>query len=439
MSIQFIYWKEEKMKKIPFEHLDLTIYEETLENGLQVYIVPKENCNNARATLVTKYGSNVSEFVPIGKTEMIRVPDGVAHFLEHKLFEQEDGVDPFSFFDESGSECNASTNPWQTNYWFSGTQDFEKNLTFLLDFVQAPYFTKKNVEKEKGIIVQEIEMYMDDPYRVGFEKSNLNLLQVHPLRISTGGTKESVESITEEDLYTCYETFYHPSNMALVITGNVNPETTMELVRQNQGRKQFPKPEPIQIRAYQEPDFVNKEYESIAMNVTIPKIFINYKLNKKEMMDIPETLLPLYISIYLDIKLSSTSTFLEQLKKDKIVTDDVYFDFSDIESHILLSIEGETEKQDELISCIDLELKNTKTTEVDFIRKKKTILSSCIFMSDSVDLLNNRLVSDFVRYGHVRSDLYDEYQSLNYSDFRKVVDAFHFDHRSVLVIHSKDV
>ncbi len=427
------------MKKIPFSHLDLTIYEETLENGLQVYIVSKDNCNKARATLVTKYGSNVSEFIPRGKTEMIRVPDGVAHFLEHKLFEQEDGVDPFSFFDASGSDCNASTNPWQTNYWFAGSHEFAKNLNFLLDFVQSPYFTKKNVEKEKGIIVQEIEMYMDDPYRVGFEKSNANLLHIHPLRISTGGTKESVESITCEDLYTCYETFYHPSNMALVITGNVNPETTIELIRNNQSQKKFPEPVTITTKEYHEPDTVNKEFESIAMNVTIPKIFINYKLSTSEMKEIKEALLPLYISIYLDMKLSSTSTFLEQLKKDEIVTDDIYFDFSDIDTHILLSIEGETEKQDEFITRIDQELKNTKTIESEFNRKKKTILSSSIFMSDNVDRLNNRLVSDFVRYGHVRSDLYEEYQSLNYNDFRKVVDALHFDHRSILIIHSKDV
>lgn len=425
------------MKKQPFNHLDLTIYEEKLDNGLQVYIVPKPNCNNARATFATKYGSNDSEFIPKGKTDMIRVPDGVAHFLEHKLFEQKDGIDPFSFFDANGSDCNASTNPWQTNYWFSGTQAFEENLNFLLDFVQEPYFTDENVEKEKGIIVQELEMYMDNPYRVGFEKSNLNLLQIHPLRISTGGTKESVEAITKEDLYTCYETFYHPSNMALVITGNVDPDKTIELIKANQSQKEFSKAESITMKEYQEPDIVSKEFECIEMNVTIPKIFINYKVNVGKITDVPKSLLSLYVSIYLDLKLGSTSSFSEQLKKEQIVADDIYFDFSDIKTHILISIEGETERKEDLIARIDQEIKNSKTIETEFNRKKKTILSSCIFMSDSVSRLNNRLVSDFIKYNEVRNDLYDQYQSLNYHDFRKVVDALNFEHKSVLIINPK--
>lgn len=425
------------MKKLPFRHLDLDIYEEKLSNGLQIYIVPKPNCNNTHATLVTKYGSNNSEFIPKGQKEMIRVPDGVAHFLEHKLFEQKDGIDPFSFFDANGSECNASTNPWQTNYWFSGTQSFEENLNFLLDFVQDPYFTDENVEKEKGIIVQELEMYMDNPYRVGFEKSNLNLLQKHPLRISTGGTKESVEAITKEDLYICYETFYHPSNMALVITGNVDPEKTLELIKRNQAKKTFPKADSIVVQSYEEPDNVAKEFESMEMNVTIPKVFINYKINMREVTFISETLIPLYVSIYLDMKLSATSNFSEQLKKEHIVADDIYFDFSDIKTHILISIEGETDKKEELIERVDQELKNTKTTEAEFIRKKKTILSSCIFMSDSVSRLNNRLVSDFIRYNQIRDDLYDQYQSLNYHDFRTVVDTFNFQHKSILVINPR--
>lgn len=425
------------MKQIPFNHLDLTIYEDTLENGLQVYIIPKQNCNNARATFVTRYGSNQSEFVPKGKEEMIRVPDGVAHFLEHKLFEQKDGVDPFSFFDANGSDCNASTNPWQTNYWFAGTQAFEQNLTFLLDFVQEPYFTKKNVEKEKGIIVQEIEMYMDNPYRIGFEKSNFNLLQVHPLRISTAGTKESVEAITKEDLYTCYETFYHPSNMALVITGNVDPEKTIRLIQKNQSQKKFSEAEAIVLKTYEEPDAVYKEEEIIEMNVTIPKIFMNYKLNKSNMKEVDSTLIPLYISIYMDLKLGATSMFLENLKKDKIITEDIYFDLSDIDTHILLSVEGETEKKDIFMDLVEQEIRNTKTSETEFIRKKKTILSSCIFMSDSIHRMNDRMVNDFVKYKRVRSDIYDQYQNLNYADFRKVVDALDFQHKSILIINPR--
>ena len=144
------------MKKIDIKNLDLNLFYEKLDNGLEVYVIPKENCNNVYATFSTKYGSNIIEFVPIGEKKMIKVPLGIAHFLEHKLFEQKDGIDPFTFYSERGADANANTNQKKTTYLFSGSNFILENLNYLLDYVQEPYFTDKNVEKEKGIITQEI-------------------------------------------------------------------------------------------------------------------------------------------------------------------------------------------------------------------------------------------------------------------------------------------
>lgn len=425
------------MKAIVMKHLDLTVYTETLKNGLQIYVVPKNNCNNIQATFTTKYGSNQSEFVPLGQTEMIQVPDGVAHFLEHKLFEQEDGTDPFDFFDSNGSECNASTNPWKTQYWFSGTQAFEQNMNFLLDFVQKPYFTKKSVQKEKGIIQQEITMYQDDPYRIGFEKSNYNTFIEHPIRIPTGGTKESVDAITKEDLYTCYYTFYHPSNMIVVVTGNVDAEKTIALITKNQSQKEFKPAEKIVVKEYNEPDEVRTEKEIIEMNVTIPKIFRNYKLNVEHITLSVPRFLPLYLSIFVDLKIGSTSSFIEKLKQEEIIHDDLYFGTTQTRQHILLTVEGETEKIEELITAIDHELENKKISEADFNRKKKTILSSCIFMSDNIYRMNNRIVSDLIKDGEVHYDVYEDYKGLNFDDFKRVIDEITWDHKNVVVIQPK--
>ena len=144
------------MKKSNLIRLDLELFYEKLKNGLEVYIVPKENVNGVYVTFNAKFGSACNEFVPIGKENMYKVPYGVAHFLEHKMFEQKDGKDPFDFFGERGCDANANTSNYKTTYLFSGSNRFSENINYLLDYVQSPYFTLENVEKEKGIIEQEI-------------------------------------------------------------------------------------------------------------------------------------------------------------------------------------------------------------------------------------------------------------------------------------------
>ena len=149
------------MKEIKLKGLDIDCYYEKLDNGLDVIMLPYSDKKNYFISYATKYGSEVSKFIPVGQDEMIKVPDGVAHFLEHKMFEQEDGIDPFSFFSESGTGSNASTSFDFTQYICYGTKEFEKNLKYLLSFVNKPYYTDENVEKEKGIIAEELKMYDD--------------------------------------------------------------------------------------------------------------------------------------------------------------------------------------------------------------------------------------------------------------------------------------
>ena len=229
------------MNKSILENLDLTLYSKKLQNGLEIFIVPNENVNNIYCTFSTKYGSVQNEFVPVNESEMIKVPNGVAHFLEHKMFEQENGVDPFTFFSERGADANANTSAFKTTYLFSGPDFFEENLNYLLDYVQKPYFTDKNVEKEKGIIEQEIKMYEDDPYSRLYEGILFNTFKEHPIRNSVIGTTESVNSITKEILYKCYNTFYNPSNMFVVITGKVDKDKVFQIIEENQNNKTFEK------------------------------------------------------------------------------------------------------------------------------------------------------------------------------------------------------
>lgn len=213
---------------LPNERLGEEIHVARLDNGLPVYVLPKRGYNKKYATFATKFGSIDNRFRTPGAGE-VKVPDGIAHFLEHKLFEQEEG-NVFDDFARLGASANAYTTYTSTTYLFSATDNFYDCLGILLRFVQDPYFTDENVEKEKGIIEQEIRMYEDMPeVRVG---SNLMraLYAEHPVRIDVVGTVESIRQITKEMLYRCYETFYRPENMAVLVVGDVDPARVFDEV-----------------------------------------------------------------------------------------------------------------------------------------------------------------------------------------------------------------
>ena len=178
------------MKKRELKGLDQVYYTETLDNGLEVFMIPYQDKKNYFISYATRYGSDINSFVPYDGKKMITVSNGIAHFLEHKMFEQEDGVDPFTFFSESGTGANASTSFDSTQYICYGTKEFEKNLEFLLTYVNEPYFTDENVEKEKGIIQEEIKMYEDIPECMLENKLREGIYHIHPHRIDIAGSCE---------------------------------------------------------------------------------------------------------------------------------------------------------------------------------------------------------------------------------------------------------
>ena len=212
-----------------YEKLGETLYEYVHESGLKVLFVKKPGYNKKTAMFGTNYGSIDNVFKVQGSDKEIVVPDGIAHFLEHKLFEQEDGnmLDKFS---KLGASPNAFTSFNQTVYYFSCADLFEENFRMLLSYVQNPWLTDENVEKEKGIIGQEIRMYEDNPnWRVFFNL--LDCLYVnHPVKLDIAGSIESISKITKELLYDCYHTFYTPSNMVVVVVGDLVPEEVFSIV-----------------------------------------------------------------------------------------------------------------------------------------------------------------------------------------------------------------
>ena len=423
------------MKKTKIEKLKLEVYEETLDNGLEVYIIP-QNCNNIYATFSTKYGSNNDEFVPLNETKMKSFPLGIAHFLEHKMFEMEDGRDPFEIYSNNGADANANTSNYKTTYLFSGPEFFKENINFLLDYVQKPYFTDQNVEKEKGIIIQEIKMYQDDPYSVIYEKGIYNSFIKHPIKIPVIGDIENVKKITKEDLYACYNTFYNPGNMFVVVTGNVDPQEVVEIIKQNQKTKKFEKFKKIKQKEYDEPDKIEKETETIKMDINTPKLTINYKINYKKLnLDLRE--IQNYLSIITDINLGSTSILNEELKNNNIITSDIDFTFIYTDKHILLTILGETEKTELLSSKIEEKMNNLEITEEEFERKKLSTISSYIFMSDNIFSMNEKVMNNVIKYNEIKTDDIEYIKNLDFNNAKKLIEKLDLSNKCKVIIEPK--
>jgi len=422
------------MKKTEFNNLGLSLYHETLDNGLNVFIVPMENVNNKYVTFTTKYGSTINEFIPIGENEYIKVPNGIAHFLEHKMFEQKDGMDPFSFYNKNGADINAYTSFFGTTYHFSGVSNFKENLNYLLDFVQDLYLTEENVEQEKGIIIEEIKMHKDNPYRRGEIGLITNSFNQNPIRIPIIGTEETVSSITLKELKMCYETFYNPSNMFLVITGNVDPEEIINIIKENQAKKTFKIGEIVAL-SYDEEDAVAISEEIIDMEVTTPKIFIGYKINYEKLLKkYSKDDIFRYLNIYMNIKFDATSNINQELQNKGIINFDIETDKVNTDKHILFMVIADTEKYDEFYSAVNKEINNKVIEEKDFIRKKRSYLSSNIYMSDSIYKINDKILGSFLSSNQVITDYYKIYEDLKLEKLNEIINEVDFTNVSKLII-----
>ena len=219
------------MKIIENSKVKEKVYIEKLENGLTVMIIPKKGIQKKYVIWGTNYGSNDSKFVVPGEENETEVPKGVAHFLEHKMFEQENGVNSLDALTALGVDANAYTTNDHTAYLFECTENFYPALDELMDYVQHPYFTDENVEKEKGIIGQEIMMYDDYPEWKVYLNAMEAMYHEHPVKLDIAGTIETISHIDKDILYKCYNTFYNPSNMAMVICGDFEPEELLEEIK----------------------------------------------------------------------------------------------------------------------------------------------------------------------------------------------------------------
>ena len=279
-------------------------------------------------------------------------------------------------------------------------------------------------------------MYQDDPYTVLYEKAIYNSFIKHPIKMPVIGDIENVKSITKEDLYECYNTFYNPGNMFVVITGNVDPKETIELIKQNQEKKQFEKEEEIKIKTYEEPDKVDKKSEIIKMDINLPKLALSYKINYKNMnLNLRDALA--YLSIIFDINLGATSIINEELKDENIITSNIDFTFMYTDTHILVTIFGETDKIEKLSSKLENQINNLELTEEEFDRKKLNIASSYIFMSDNIFSMNEKVMNNIIKYNEIKIDDIKYTKRLDYKKAKQIIKDLDLKNKSIVIIEPK--
>jgi len=419
-----------------FPQMGEKVYYEKLENGLQVYLMPKAGFNKTYATFTTKYGSIDNHFIPLGANEPIYVPDGVAHFLEHKLFEKED-YDVFEKFSEKGASANAFTSFIRTCYLFSTTSDVEENLEILLDFVQTPYFTEKTVEKEKGIIEEEIKMYDDNAdFRVYFGLLN-NLYLNHPIKIDIAGTVESIYKITADDLQTCYDTFYHPSNMILFVVGDIDPMTLIQVIRNNQEALGYNDAPMIQRFFPEEPTHVAKAYSEEKMPISTPKVFVGAKgvvekIPAKDMLKID-----IAIDVVLEMLFGSSSDYYEEILNAELINESFGFENSHESNFSFCFIGGESNQPDELAASVKeklLSVANLDLNEDEFRRIKRKKTGQIVSALNSVEFIANRF-TDYAFNGLTLFDVIDILEDLTLADIKRIVaDYFKEDRLTVFKI-----
>ncbi len=419
------------MKKIDLEGLDISAYTETLSNGLEIYMLPYENKNNYFISYATRFGSDVLEFEK--NEEITKPPLGIAHFLEHKMFEQEDGVDPFTYFSKSGTDSNASTSFDNTQYICYGTKEFTKNLKYLIRFVSNPYYTEENVEKEKGIIAEEIKMYQDIPdFKLEMELRK-SLYKYSARRIDIAGTIKEINKIKKEDLHTCYRNFYVPNNMFLLIVGKFNPEEAIEIIKEELEYRHKEKLPTIVEK--EEPEAVYKTSKTLKENIEVPKIAFGIKIpTKKIKMDSLE--LDLYLNMITTILFGSSSEFRERVRKKKLLNS-LYMEWESITNIKTFYIMASSIKPKELIEEIKQELEELSISKTTFERIKKVWIANEVKMIDNIDSTVNNLYDDILKYKKIIPNKIELIRNMKIEKCNKLIEQINWENQSIIRMEKK--
>lgn len=407
------------MKKIKLENTNEVLYYDKLDNGLEVYMLPNNNVNKFYLTLNTRFGSINTKFKYDNKE--YDMPKGIAHYLEHLSFNMENGS-VFDHYSKIGSSINAFTTYDITSYNVTSNNRFKENLEYLLEYVYTPYFTKELFQSEKGVIEEEVKMYKDDPGMTIVNGTLNNVFVNDERKYLVGGTVKDVKSIKLEDVITCYNAYYNPKNMFLIITGNFNPNEALAITSEQMNKLNINNDFNVKDIYPKEPEKVNKKEEIIKMNVDKPKVSIGIKIPKNNFknLKLDNYLLKIYISSILDINFGNTSLLLEELQKGSIVDD---LDYTVIESndYFIVLILSSTYYPEYFKDKIIEKFTSLNIEDSDLKRVAKVNISNYILLFDSVVAVNNYIMDEVMDNNEVNTGFMNIMRNLNIDTCKKIL------------------
>lgn len=423
------------MKEIKSAALGEKYYEIDHKSGLKIYVMPKEGYSSSYAVFGTKYGSIDTKFKRSDSDEWTVVPEGIAHFLEHKLFESED-LDAFARYAKTGASANAYTSFDKTCYLFQCSDNFEASLEILLDFVTHPYFTKETVEKEQGIIGQEITMYYD----VAGWMSTFNLLRClyknHPVRIDIAGTVESIAEITDKLLYDCYNTFYNLHNMCLAVVGDVTPQQVLDVCD-----RMLETAEPLSIeRSFEdEPREIVNNYCEYNLAMSVPVFSFGYKEECKSLtQDIRKII---EVAILLEILAGDTSELYNSMFEKGLINTSFSKEYFIGFGYEAITFDGESANPDEVAGEIKkavAKLKENGITEEQFETARRSLYGREIMEYNDIDAIANSIIGAYFN-GYSVFDAMDIYKTVTKEDVEnRLSNMMQEEYSALSVVKNKD-
>ena len=418
------------MRVIENKKIKEKVYVEELENGLTIMVIPKK-VRKKYIICGTKFGSIDNKFLIEGEKDIIKVPDGIAHYLEHKLFEQENGRNSLDVLSALGVDANAYTTNNHTAFLYECTDNFYEALDEFMNYIQNPYFTDENVEKERGIISQEIMMYDDYPAWALYMNAIKAMYSKNEINIDIAGSQESIQCINKQNLYTIYNSFYRLDNMVIVVAGNFVVE---DIIKEIKNRITLKFEEKKITRIYnEEPNEICEKRIEKNMDISMPSFIIGFKDNVKNENKVKKQIC---LEILCNILFGNSTDFYRELyEKGKILSDFAEnYEFADSYAHLI--IQGQTNFVDEVIEKMDeriAKLKETGIDEKEFEITKRKLYGEYVREYNNISAIANSFISDFFR--NVNSfDFFEEFEKIDKVYAQNILNEFFDNEKKVISV-----
>lgn len=425
------------MENITLNGLKETIYYTKVQDMLPVYIWKNEKVSGVFSALCVKYGSIHRQFKLENDTKYKQVKSGIAHFIEHLKFYESDNTTATDFYSNLGSDVNAFTTFDYTCYHVYNTSETSKNLNHLLDFVLTPYFTKKNLSKEKKIIIEEARADLDLPDTKLYFTHYADIFHKYKYSELITGTVEDIKATTVNDINLIFDTFYHPQNMFLVVTGNVNPYEIEALVEENLKNKDFKEYLKPKLKKYKEPLSVVNNYTEITGNVETSKVKISLKTPLSNFKGIDDVELRLIVSLIISANFGPTSDLKEELLEEELVST-ISGGRSFIGDFLIITVNIETDYPKEAIKRVKESLENLYMTEEVMKRKINSSIASLVLNYDDIMNVNSLIQEDILSFDKIIDDVKVHLENINIEEINKVIKKIDKENMAITVLNKEN-